>query len=149
MPKTMVSVESALNQQVANFSVMYMKIHNYHWNVNGEHFFTLHVKLEELYEEFATHMDDLAERILALGARPVGTLKQCLELSSVDEATDNESSSDMVKQVTKDFELICKELREGIEIAEGNGDAPTADMLTTIAASLEKHTWMLRAYMKA
>lgn len=149
MPKTLVSVESALNQQVANFSVMYMKLHNYHWNVNGEHFFTLHAKLEELYDEFAGHMDDLAERVLALGSRPVGTLKQCLEMSSLDEATDNESTADMVKQVAKDFEILCKELREGIEIAEGNADAPTADMLTGIAASLEKHGWMLRAYMKA
>ncbi|WP_010272788.1 Dps family protein [Paenibacillus senegalensis] len=149
MPKTLVSVESALNQQVANFSVMYMKLHNYHWNVKGEHFFTLHVKLEELYDEFAQHLDDLAERVLALGGKPVGTLKQCLEMSTLKEASDHESSADMVKQVAQDFEMICKELREGIEAAEENGDAPTADMFTAIAASLEKHGWMLKAYLKA
>lgn len=148
MPKTLTSVETVLNQQVANWSVMYMKLHNYHWNIKGEHFFTLHAKLEELYDEAAQHLDDLAERILALGGRPVGTMKECLELSHIKEATDNESWTDMIRQVAGDFELICKEMKEGIEAAEENRDSPTADMLTAIETSLEKHGWMLKAYLK-
>ncbi|RSD27850.1 Dps family protein [Mesobacillus subterraneus] len=137
----------AVNQQVANWTVLYTKLHNYHWYVKGRHFFTLHTKFEELYNEAATIIDEFAERILALEGKPVATLKECLELSSINEAEGNEKEDDMVKQLHDDFATIVDELQEGIELAEKEEDAATADMLTEVKMSLRKHMWMFKAYL--
>lgn len=75
----------AVNKQVANWTVMYVKLHNYHWYVKGKDFFTLHEKFEELYNETATYIDDLAERLLALNGKPIATMKESLETASVKE----------------------------------------------------------------
>jgi starvation-inducible DNA-binding protein len=136
-----------LNTQVANFSVLYMKLHNYHWYVKGENFFTLHVKFEELYTEIALHLDTIAERMLSLRSAPTATLEEQLQLSSIKEAKGNENAQDMVKTLANDFNTICSELTEGITLAEDNDDQPTADMFITIRNSLEKHRWMLEAYL--
>lgn len=140
-------VRDMLNKQVANWSVLYMKLHNYHWNVKGKHFFELHVKLEELYNEAAEHLDAIAERVLSLGGKPIGTLKEALAESSLKEAGGEKTETDMVGQVAADFETIIGELGEGVSISEENGDSPTADMLTGIKASLQKHVWMLKAFL--
>jgi len=71
-----------LNRQIANCVVLFMKLHNYHWFVKGHHFFTLHAKFEELYNEVQQHLDALAERLLAIGETPVADLRGCLELST-------------------------------------------------------------------
>jgi starvation-inducible DNA-binding protein len=140
-------VIQAVNQQVANWTVLYTKLHNYHWYVKGRHFFTLHVKFEELYNEAGIIIDEFAERILALEGKPVATLKECLELSTIKEAKGNEKEEDMVSQLHDDFSKIVDELQEGIEIAEQEEDAATADMLTEVKKSLRKHMWMFKAYL--
>lgn len=140
-------VIQAVNQQVANWTVLYTKIHNYHWYVKGRHFFTLHVKFEELYNEAGIIIDEFAERILALDGKPVATLKECLEMSTIKEAKGNEKEDDMVSQLHDDFSKIVDELQEGIEIAEKEEDAATADMLTGVKKSLRKHMWMFKAYL--
>lgn len=136
-----------LNKQVATCTVLNTKLYNYHWNVKGESFFDLHVKFEELYKENAFNLDTIAERILALRGKPIGTIKEALALSSIKEASGDETAKEMVQQLVKDFETISKELTEGIENSEENKDQPTADLLVTIRESLEKHTWMLNAYL--
>ena len=90
-------VVKELNQQVANWTVAYTKLHNFHWYVKGSNFFSLHEKFEELYNEASQYVDDLAERILAIGGNPVGTLKESLEISIVDEAGKNYSAEQMVE----------------------------------------------------
>ncbi|MGJ7920053.1 Dps family protein [Neobacillus sp. LXY-4] len=136
-----------LNQQIANWSVLYTKLHNFHWYVKGEQFFTLHVKFEELYNEAALHVDGLAERLLAIGGQPVATMKGNLELSSIQEATGSESSQEMVQSVINDFSLIIGELKEGMSLAGELNDETTGDMLLAIHSGLEKHVWMLTAYL--
>ncbi|WP_246362891.1 Dps family protein [Paenibacillus alba] len=140
-------ITEILDKQVANFSVLYMKIHNYHWYVKGENFFTLHIKFEELYTEAGLHLDVIAERMLSLRAIPTATLTQHLEKASVKEAKNDETAEQMVKQLANDFSLVCSELTEGIELAEENKDQPTADLLIGIRSSLEKHSWMLEAFL--
>lgn len=140
-------LSNTMNKQVANFSVLYMKLHHYHWYVKGENFFTLHVKFEELYNEAALHVDTIAERMLALGAAPASTLEETLKLASIEEATGDETANDMVQTLVDDVNTICGELSEGITMAEDQEDEPTADLFTEIRASLEKHGWMLRAYL--
>src|SRR3954453_6888768 len=145
--KEKVQVTEVLNQQVANFSVLYMKLHHYHWYVKGENFFTLHVKFQELYTEAALHLDTIAERMLALGTLPTATLKEQLQLSSIEEAEGDENAQGMVQTLADDFNTVCTELTEGITVAEENDDQPTADMFIAIRTSLEKHRWMLEAYL--
>jgi starvation-inducible DNA-binding protein len=140
-------VIQSVNQQVANWTVLYTKLHNYHWFVKGHHFFTLHVKFEELYNEAGMIIDEFAERILALDGKPVATLKECLEMSTINEAKGTEKEDDMVSQLYDDFSTVVDELQKGIEIAEKEEDAATADMLTGVKKSLKKHMWMFKAYL--
>ncbi|WP_042463464.1 Dps family protein [Neobacillus dielmonensis] len=140
-------VAELLDTQVANFSVLYMKLHHFHWYVKGENFFTLHVKFEELYNEAALHLDTIAERMLSIGAQPTATLKDQLQLASLTEANGEETAQDMVQALTDDLDAICSELTEGITVAENHEDQPTADLMTNIRTSLEKHRWMLQAYL--
>ncbi|MGD6944162.1 Dps family protein [Cytobacillus gottheilii] len=137
----------AVNQQVANWTILYVKLHNYHWYIKGRHFFTLHEKFEELYNEANVHIDELAERILALEGKPVATMKDCLETSSIKEANGNETDDEMVKSICEDFEKMVDELQEAIELAEEANDEGTGDMLIAVKQSLKKHIWMLKAYL--
>lgn len=140
-------VEQVLNQQVANLNVLYVKLHNYHWYVGGEQFFSLHSKFEELYDEVTLKMDEVAERLLAIKGKPVATMKEYLEISTIQEAAGNEDTRGMVQQTVEDFATLTEELHEGIEIAEKAEDLPTADMLTGFKADFEKHMWMLRSFL--
>ncbi|MGN1402105.1 MAG: Dps family protein [Bacillus sp. (in: firmicutes)] len=136
-----------LNKEVSNFNVLYTKLHNYHWFVKGPHFFELHKKLEELYTEVAEHFDALAERLLALEETPVATMKEHLEIASIQEASGKEGTDKMVSKLIEDFKVIGDELKEGITLAEEDHDHMTADMLGGMVKSFEKHSWMLRAYL--
>ncbi|OGX68397.1 MAG: DNA starvation/stationary phase protection protein [Paenibacillus sp. RIFOXYA1_FULL_44_5] len=138
---------SILNKQIANWTVMYVKLHNFHWYVKGNQFFTLHLKFEELYNEAALHIDELAERVLALHGLPIATMRECLDLASVKEAVGNEDANGMVASIVKDFETVLSELKDGMLLAEKEGDQTTGDMFLAIYSSLEKHTWMLSAFL--
>ncbi|MCQ6562518.1 Dps family protein [Paenibacillus mendelii] len=140
------TIQTVLNKQVSNWSVLYVKLHNYHWYVKGQQFFTLHVKFQELYEEAALHVDEIAERLLALEGKPEATMKRYLETSSVKEATGEETAEQMVDSIIDDFTTVIDELKDGMEKAEKKGDDTTADMLLAIHKSLEKHVWMLKAF---
>lgn len=141
------ALNEELNVQVASWSVLYTKLHNFHWYVKGPSFFTLHVKFEELYNEATLHMDEIAERLLALGGKPVATMKGQLELSVVDEATGSESAEQMVDTVVSDYDKIMKSLKKGMELAAEAGDDMTEDMFNAIHQNLEKHSWMLSAFL--
>ncbi|PQP82444.1 DNA starvation/stationary phase protection protein [Paenibacillus sp. PCH8] len=141
------SVEQVLNRQVANLNVLYVKIHNYHWYVKGPNFFTLHVKFEEFYNEVTVQMDEIAERILTLKGSPAASMKEYLELSSIQEAAGGEDAKTMVQNLIEDFATLSNEYQEGIEVADAAEDQPTSDMLTGFKANLEKHMWMLRSFL--
>lgn len=126
---------------------MYVKLHHYHWYVTGEQFFTLHTKFEELYNEAAVHIDELAERLLALGGKPVATMTGFLELASIQEADGKESATDMVQTVSNDYAQMLSEFKRGMELATSVHDGTTGDMLSAIHSGLEKHVWMLNAYL--
>ncbi|MCC3358045.1 Dps family protein [Bacillus sp. REN16] len=136
-----------VNKQVANWSVLYIKLHNYHWYVKGSNFFTLHVKFEELYNEAAVHIDELAERLLAISGQPVATMKDILDMSSIQEASGNEDAEEMVSNVSNDFSILSGELKEGMKVAADADDETTGDMLLAIHQSLEKHIWMLQSFL--
>jgi starvation-inducible DNA-binding protein len=137
-----------LNVLVSTWSVQYTKLHNYHWYVTGPSFFTLHTKFEELYTEVSQHLDEYAERILSLGEKPSATLKEHLELSLIDEASGNESAEEMVKAIVDDFVKIMGTLKRTMELAAEVDDDRTEDLVNGTYQSLEKHTWMLSAFLE-
>ena len=142
-----VTMSAVLNQQIANWNVLHMKLHNFHWYVRGPQFFTLHAKFEELYTEAAAHIDVLAERLLAVGGNPVATHLDSLRLSSVKEAIGEETAEQMTAAIANDFSQLIGELRQGIKIAVSCDDEDTADLLLSIKSGLEKHVWMLTAFV--
>lgn len=136
-----------LNKQIANWTVLYIKLHNFHWYVKGPQFFTLHTKFEELYTEASLHIDELAERLLSLGGQPVATMRGAMELSSVQEAVGTENAEQMVQAIIHDFGQLIQEIKEGMSLAEQEDDETTGDMLLAIHSSLEKHVWMLKSFL--
>ncbi|QJD85407.1 Dps family protein [Cohnella herbarum] len=140
------TVSAVLNQQIANWNILHMKLHNFHWYVKGPQFFTLHVKFEEFYTEAAAHIDVLAERLLAVEGKPVATHAETLRLATVKEAEGAETAEQMASAIADDFSQLVGELHQGIKIAESNDDEDTADLLLGIKSGLEKHVWMLNAF---
>ena len=136
-----------LNELVATWSVLYTKLHNYHWYVNGPAFFTLHAKFEELYNDVTMTLDEYAERMLSLGTKPTATLKEHLTLSLIEEASNGETAEEMVQITIDDFKKIMEALQKGMETAAEVGDDRTEDLLNAQYQSLEKHSWMLSAFL--
>jgi len=141
------SIQDLLNKQIASWTVLYVKLHNYHWYVKGSQFFTLHLKFEEFYNEAGLHVDELAERLLALGGKPVATMKGCMDLTQISEASGNETAEQMVAEISANFTSLIADLKEGMAVAQSVGDETTADMLLAIHSSLEKHVWMLQSFL--
>ncbi|MNN51333.1 General stress protein 20U [compost metagenome] len=141
------SLEQVLNREVANLNVLYVKLHNYHWYVKGEQFFSLHVKFEELYDDVTLKMDEVAERLLSIKGSPAATMKEYLEIATIQEATGKEDTRGMVQTLIEDFATVAEELTEGIELAEQVSDQPTADLFIKIRTDLEKNQWMLRSFL--
>lgn len=136
-----------MNEYLANQQVMYIKLHNLHWYVKGQGFFTLHAKLEELYDQTATIIDDVAERILAIGGSPVASMKKALDLTRVKELADEGISSDhTVNVLITDVEYWIKDSKELVELAEEAGDNGTADLFNDYVGEYQKLLWMLKAY---
>ncbi|PZE22304.1 Dps family protein [Paenibacillus xerothermodurans] len=141
------TLHTILNQQLANWSILHVKFHNFHWFVKGHQFFTLHAKFEELYTEAALHVDNLAERLLALGGKPMATMRGYLDAASVRDAVGGESAEQMVATTVNDFQLMIDELKVGMNAAAASNDETTEDLLQEIHASVEKHVWMLNAFL--
>jgi starvation-inducible DNA-binding protein len=137
-----------LNRQVANFGVLYTKLHNFHWFVKGFQFFQLHELFERLYDEVTEHFDAVAERLLMLDLLPYASLKDFLANTSLQEATGKEELLDMVKSTIADFEVVNKELAELIKGAQDAADEVTVDLALGIQSSIQKHLWMLKSTVK-
>ncbi|WP_410501672.1 DNA starvation/stationary phase protection protein [Exiguobacterium acetylicum] len=139
--------KSALNQQVANYGVLFVKLHNYHWYIKGPDFLTLHEKLEELYTWVAEQYDVVAERLLMNNGTPSATLKEYLEQTTLEEAKSGLTADEMIDSVIQDFQQVRKEMLDAIEHLEVQ-DVTVEDDLLGQAKEIEKQIWMLRATLK-
>ena len=138
-----------LNLYLANLNVLYRKVQNYHWNIVGAGFFSVHAKLEEYYDAINTQIDDVAERILSIGGRPLGTLKDYLEVTTIKEAENKEISiQEAVADVKKEFEAMLKLVKEVKETADEENDYGTSALVDEYISTYEKNLWMLNAYLK-
>ena len=135
-----------LNQNLADVQVLYVKLHNYHWNIKGTHFFGIHNLTEGYYDYFAKQYDDIAERILQIGSKPLTTMKSYLEISKIKEESKSKfSASEVIKSVTKDFSYLLKEFKKTSKTAEDENDLTSQALADENVAWLEKAIWMLKA----
>ena len=141
-------LHKSLNQQIANWSVLYTKLHKYHWYVKGPAFFKLHEKFEEFYNEATLMVDEVAERLLTIGGQPLSTLGEYVANASIKEDTNiNLTAEQMVTELIADYETLVKESRALIALAEEAEDQETADIFTEKISEIEKDVWMLKAFL--
>lgn len=140
------SVAAALNNVLADTYTLYMKTHVYHWNVTGPQFHTLHVMFEAQYREMWAALDELAERVRALGVFAPSGGKAFSELTAIDSADKAPPpAGEMVKNLLADHETLVRRAREALETASDADDAASEDLLTQRIQIHEKTAWMLRA----
>ncbi len=146
--KSRQSIADGLSRLLADSYTLYLKTHNYHWNVTGPMFTTLHTLFEEEYTELATAVDEIAERIRALGFPAPGSYKAFAKLSSIKEETgDPPNAKDMIKNLVIGQETVVRTAREIFPLAEEAHDEPSADLLTQRMQVHEKNAWMLRSLL--
>ncbi|MDJ0751225.1 MAG: Dps family protein [Woeseiaceae bacterium] len=141
------TIAAGLSRLLADSYTLYLKTHNYHWNVTGPQFNTLHQMFEEQYTELATAVDEIAERIRALGIKAPGSYTEFSNLTSIEEGTGEESAEDMIRQLAVGQETVVRTAREAFPAADVANDEPTADLLTQRMQSHEKNAWMLRSML--
>ncbi|MCG8504963.1 MAG: DNA starvation/stationary phase protection protein [Sphingomonadales bacterium] len=143
------AIAEGLSRLLADSYTLYLKTHNYHWNVTGPMFQTLHTMFEEEYTELAMAVDEIAERIRALGVYAPGSYKAFAALSSVEEEESVPSAEDMIRNLVVAHETVVRTAREVFPLAEDASDEPTADLLTQRMQVSEKTAWMLRSLLAA
>lgn len=138
-----------LNQNIADLHILYVKLHNYHWNVKGMQFMPIHNMTEEFYNYVAELYDAVAERVLQLGDKPFSSVKEYLEHAQIKEESANDFSAEQVLAgVIADFEYLLSAYKELLSIAEEQQDVSTANIVSDTIQWLEKSLWMLKASSK-
>ena len=140
-------IRAGLARLLADTYTLYLKTHNYHWNVTGPHFRSLHLLFEEQYTELAAAVDEIAERIRALGAYAPGSYSEFARLATVKEADGIPSAEEMVAELAADQAIVVRTARETFPHADEAEDEATADLLTQRMQVHEKTAWMLRAML--
>jgi starvation-inducible DNA-binding protein len=136
-----------LNELLANYSVHYQKLRNYHWNVKGSDFFDLHEQFEQQYTEVLENIDAIAERIRVFGKTPLSTLKDYLEISEIKETTPELKSDIMVREILSDYRILLDYMFSVVDVAVEQGDSGTEEMIKKFINGIEKHHWMLSAFL--
>ena len=144
-------IAEGLSAFLSDAFTLYLKTHNFHWNVTGPMFNALHVMFETQYTEQWTALDDVAERIRALGFNAPGSYAEFVRLSSIPEEpglTDAADWREMVRQLVVGNEAVCRTARKVLKGADDAGDDPTVDLLTQRLQTHEKYAWMLRSLLQ-
>ncbi len=142
------AITYALSRVLADSYVLYLKTQNYHWNVTGKLFHSLHELFEEQYSELAEAIDVIAERIRALGFRAPGTLREYQELTSIKEDYDQPDAMEMVRRLVLDNEKLLRTAREALKSAQRSEDEATVDLLTHRLSTHSKTAWILRSHLE-
>ena len=141
------AIAEALSRLLADTYTLYLKTHNYHWNVTGPMFQTLHLMFETQYNELALAVDLLAERIRSLGAPAPASYREFSALSSVVEDEDRPDATEMIRRLVSGQETVARTARSVFPVAEKAHDEATADLLTQRLQVHEKTAWMLRSLL--
>ena len=143
-------VAEGLSRFLADSYTLYLKTHNFHWNVTGPMFNSLHLMFMDQYNEQWTALDEIAERIRALGFNAPGSYGEFVKLSSIPEQAGTRAPGweTMVQQLVEGNEAVCRTARKVLDIADDADDAPTEDLLTQRLQTHEKYAWMLRSLLQ-
>lgn len=141
-------VVAELSTLLASSYTLYLKTHNFHWNVTGPMFSTLHTLFEVEYTDLALAVDEIAERIRARGAFAPGSYTEFAKLSTVEEADGRPKATDMISILAEDQDRIANAARKVIEVAEAAGDNVSADLAIRRVEIHEKNAWMLRSHLE-
>lgn len=142
------AIADELSKVLADSYMLYLKTHNYHWNVTGELFHSLHEQFEQQYSELADAIDEIAERIRALGYRAPGTFKEFTELTSVVEDQEEPEALEMVRRLALANEQVLRTARKALKPAKEAEDEATIDLLTERLKVHSKTAWMLRSHLE-
>lgn len=141
------SVVNSLSQLLADYQVFYANLHGFHWNVKGKGFFQLHAKYEELYDDAKEKIDEIAERILQLGATPENRYSEALKRASIAEDGFMPEGRQAVERVLSTISSLIKTERELLTIADEAGDEATQALMSDYLREQEKTVWMLTAFL--
>lgn len=139
-------VVANLNDLLSNYHIYYQNLRNFHWNVTGQHFFDLHVKFEELYNDARIKIDEIAERVLTLRHKPTALFSDYLAQSEISEAAVTTDAYPMVKTILENHKILIAKMRIVIESAGEAKDEGTVDIMGSFLENLEKSSWMLDAW---
>lgn len=146
--KDRAAISAELSKLLADSYTLYLMTHNFHWNVTGPLFNTLHLMFMNQYTEEWQALDEIAERIRALGHYAPGTYAEYAKLTSIEEPKNVPNATEMIQMLVKGNEAVAKTARTALKCAEGAQDAPTADLLTRRLDVHEKNAWMLRSLLQ-
>jgi starvation-inducible DNA-binding protein len=145
--KERAGIAAGLSRLLADTYTLYLKTHNFHWNVTGPMFQTLHLMFEAQYNELSLAVDLIAERIRALGFPAPGTYREFAEATSIQEPIGVPSADDMIRQLVGGQEAVVRTARSILSTVEAANDQPTLDLLTQRMQTHEKTAWMLRSLL--
>ncbi len=140
-------IADKLNVLLANYSVFYQNTRGSHWNIKGDQFFTLHPKFEELYNSLVLKIDEIAERILTLGAIPAHNYSDYLKVSTIQESTDVSNATVSVQNILNSFKVVIDLQRELLDMTEKAGDEGTNSQMSDYITEQEKEVWMYNSYL--
>ena len=140
-------IADGLSRLLADSYTLYLKTHNYHWNVTGPMFQTLHLMFEAHYNELALAVDLIAERIRALGFPAPASYREFGKLTSIQEDEDAPDATEMIRRLVAGQETVTRTARSIFPVVDKANDEPTADLLTQRMQIHEKNAWMLRSLL--
>lgn len=141
------NLATQLNQLLADYAVFYQNVRGFHWNIRGEKFFELHVKFEELYTDLQLKIDEIAERILTLGSRPIHTFTAFLSTTGIAPVADVSDGREAVDHILAAFQVVLVRQRALLELSTDAGDEGTNALMSDYVRAQEKLVWMYSAYM--
>lgn len=147
--KSREEIAKGLSRLLADTYTLYLKTHNFHWNVTGPMFQTLHVMFEGQYDELALAVDAIAERIRSLGVKAPGSYAEFTKLTVIKESLADLSATQMIADLVLGQEAVIRTAREMFSVVDESHDAPTADLLTQRMQIHEKTAWMLRSMLES
>jgi len=137
-----------LNAYLSNVQIMYMNVRGYHWNIVGKQFFALHEKYEEVYNSLNEMADEIAERILMLGGKPLHSFSEYIHVSSIKERLNVNSAETTIQALLEDMAILLEHERGILSLASDNEDEGTAGMISEYIGTQEKMIWMFNALLK-
>ena len=146
--KESAAVAEKLNELLANYQVYYQNLRGFHWNIKGERFFVLHAKYEELYDDAVEKIDEIAERILTVGGKPLHAFEDYLKVSSIKAEKDKCDAASTMAAVLNNLEVLIKMEREILPVAEAAEDEGTLALISDYISQQEKLVWMLTSFTK-